>query len=77
MTSHLEKVQADFDGAAIDRMTLARAMAHKASIQHDIMVKMGDASIDEAQALFVLGTVIATCETRLDLDNPARSARRP
>ncbi|WP_315740085.1 hypothetical protein [Bradyrhizobium sp. SZCCHNR1093] len=54
-----------FQGAAICLQTLAEALAEKRLIQNLVMAKLGGATIDDAQAMFICDQVITACERRM------------
>ncbi|WP_316207433.1 hypothetical protein [Bradyrhizobium sp. SZCCHNR3118] len=59
--SRLARVVEKFEGAPISRHTYMQAVSEKYAIQSLIMAKMGAATIEEAQAIFVCDQVIAAC----------------
>ncbi|WP_315768431.1 MULTISPECIES: hypothetical protein [unclassified Bradyrhizobium] len=51
-----------FHGAAICPMLKAQALSEKQMIQNLIMARLGAATVDEAQAIYLCDRVIAACE---------------
>ncbi|MGJ4953074.1 hypothetical protein ACQR07_32190 [Bradyrhizobium sp. HKCCYLS20291] len=63
--SRTARLSDKFQGAAICQQTLAEALAEKRMIQNLVMAKLGAATIDDAQAMFICDQVITACERRM------------